>query len=93
MRFVKAHLRKLDEQPQHHPNVADHIGVFTRLSQDKAMAALKLKNLRVREVTNSKGIGFVLARDLANGLICNVDYRGLDTVKRLPRRDLDRAYK
>jgi hypothetical protein len=40
-RFVKAHLRELDEQPQHHPNIPDHIGVFTRLPQDKATAALK----------------------------------------------------
>jgi len=40
-RFVKSHLRELDEQPQYHPNIQDHIGVFTRLPQDRATAALK----------------------------------------------------
>jgi hypothetical protein len=40
-RFVKMHLRKLDEQPQHHPNIPDHIGVFTRLPQEKATATME----------------------------------------------------
>lgn len=38
--FVKAHLHKLDDLPQRHPNIADYIGIFTRLEQDKAVAAL-----------------------------------------------------
>lgn len=39
--FVRAHLKKLDDTPQSHPNIPGHIGFFTRIEHSKAIAVLQ----------------------------------------------------